>query len=79
MQKIKLPTVERYTTPTSKHEHEFQDICSKMEKYFKDKIVWTLPHIKGHTDCKLKQALEICQDKGITNLNYLRGILKRII
>jgi len=67
----------RYTKPTSKHKHEYQAICSDLEKDF-GKRVWTLPHMLGVTDAKLKRAAVIARDKGILKFAYLLAIIHNL-
>lgn len=64
-------------TPTSKHMHEFQEVCTELEPVY-GKIVWTLPHRKGITEYKLREAAKIARKRGILSLGYLLGIIKRL-
>jgi len=62
---------------SSRHEFEFQEICAALEKDF-GKLVWTLPHKKGVTEFKLKEAGRIAKRRGILDFKYLYGILKKL-
>lgn len=61
----------------TKHNYEFQEVCSDLEKDF-GKLVWTLPYKKGVTEHKIKEAGQIARKRGILKFNYLVGILKRL-
>lgn len=63
--------------PTTKHQHEFQEICEELEPIY-GKAVWTLPHQPGVTEFKLRRAHAIARSRGITKLPYLIGIIKKL-
>lgn len=63
--------------PLTDHEHEFQEICTDLEKDF-SKLVWTLPHKTWCTEAKLQKAGEIARKKGIKTFKYLVGIIKKL-
>jgi len=67
----------RYTTPTSKHKEEYQEVCSELEKDF-GKGVWALPHKPGFTNDKLRRAGIKARERGIMKIGYLIGIVKRL-
>lgn len=68
---------ERMEQPTTKHEHEFQEVCEDLATDF-GKGVWALPHKPGFTEWKLKEAGRIARARGITKIAYLIGIMKRL-
>jgi hypothetical protein len=60
-------------------EYEFQEIGKDMTDYFSQshsKLIWSLFY--KHKLQDIKYAFKVCQDKGITNIRYLLGILKNI-
>ena len=61
----------------SKHEYEFQEVCSDLQKDF-GKLVWTLPHKVGFTPHKIKKAGDIARKRGVKKFPYLVGIIKRL-
>ena len=63
--------------PVSKHKHEYQEVCSELEKTY-GKLVWTLPFKKGFTEYKLKKAHEVCLKRGILTFKYLYGVLRKL-
>ena len=75
--KNKLADLSRFTTPTTKHEFEFQEICEQLEPTY-GKIIWTLPHRKGVTEYKLREAAKIAKKRGKENVPYLMGIIKKL-
>ena len=72
----------------SKHEYEFQEVCSELEPYF-GKGVWTVAHMKGVTEYKMKEAFKIARKRGKArkdvsdqerrlNLSYFIGIVRTL-
>lgn len=61
----------------TKHEYEYQEVCSDLQKDF-GKLVWTLPYKEGVTEYKIKEAGRIARQRGILKFNYLVGILKKL-
>lgn len=64
-------------TKKTKHEYEFQEVCSDLEKDF-GKLVWTLPHKIGFTPHKIKKAGAIARKRGVLKFPYLVGIIKNL-
>ena len=62
---------------TTKHNHEFQEVCEDLQKDF-GKLVWTLPYKVGITETKLRRAGEIARKRGILKFNYLVGVIKNL-
>ena len=61
----------------SRHEHEFQEVCSLLEPIY-GKLVWTLPYQPGVTEWKIREAHRIAVQRGITRYAYLKGIIKKL-
>lgn len=61
----------------SRHEHEFQEVCSELEPIY-GKGIWTVPHRADCTEWKLREAARIAQLRGKTTLAYLIGVMKRL-
>lgn len=66
-----------YQVKKSKHEYEYQEVCSDLEKDF-GKLVWTLPHKVGFTPYKIKKAGGIARKRGVLKYPYLVGVLKNL-
>lgn len=49
--------------PKGKHDFEFQELCSELEKYW-GKRVWTLPHRHGFTENRIRMAARNCWKRG---------------
>lgn len=62
---------------TTKHKHEYQEVCEDLQKDF-GKLVWTLPYKKGFTEHKIRTAGQIARSRGITTVPYLVGIIKKL-
>lgn len=69
----------------TKHEYEYQEVCSDLQKMFEDhgneaesKLVWTLPYKVGFTPHKIKKAGEIARKRGIIKFSYVVGIIKNL-
>jgi hypothetical protein len=63
--------------PTTKHQHEFQEVCEQLEPIY-GKVIWTLPHLPGVNEHKIKEAHKIAVKRGITRYGYLKGIIKKL-
>jgi hypothetical protein len=63
--------------PTSKHKHEYQELCTQLEKYF-GKLVWTLPHKPGFTENRIRQAARACWRQKKVGEKYF-GYLYKVI
>ena len=61
----------------TKHNFEYQEVCSDLEKDF-GKLVWTLPYKKGVSEYKIKEAGKIARQRGVLKFNYLVGIINRL-
>ena len=61
----------------TKHEHEFQEVCSDLEPHY-GKVIWTLPYKAGVTEFKIRKAHEIAMSRGIVKFGYLMGIIKKL-
>ena len=61
----------------TKHDFEFQEVCEELEPIY-GKVVWTLPHKKGVTEYKIKEAHKIAIKRKKVNYAYLYGIIKRL-
>ena len=81
MQKLTLPTLECYKTSTTPHKEEFLEICSDIEEHCgkRDKrLIWTLPYKTGFTNDKARRALAIAKERGVNDVRYIIGILKKL-
>jgi hypothetical protein len=67
----------RFTTPTTKHEHQFQEICEDLAREF-GKAVWRLPYEPWCDEYKLRKAGEIARKRGVKKFSYLVGIIKKL-
>jgi hypothetical protein len=67
----------RFTTPTTKHEHKFQEICEDLARDF-GKAVWRLPYEPWCDEFKLRKAGEIARKRGVLKFSYLVGIIKKL-
>lgn len=63
--------------PKSKHEYEYQELCTELQPIY-GKGIWALVHQAGVTEYKLREAHKIAVKRGITTLGYLRGIIKKL-
>ena len=63
--------------PTTKHDHEFQEVCEELEPIY-GKAAWLLPSLKDVTPHKIKEAAAIARKRGNLTFSYLRGIIKRL-
>lgn len=63
--------------PKTKHQYEFQEICEELEPTY-GKLIWTLPHRKGVTEFKLREAAKVARKRGNQTIPYLMGIIKRL-
>ncbi len=61
----------------TKHKFEFQELCEELEPIY-GKRIWTLPHKIGFTEYKIRKAHEIALQRGIKNIQYLIGIIKKL-
>lgn len=61
----------------TKHEHEYQEVCSELEPIY-GKAVWRLPFQKDITEWKMREAHKIATQRGIYTFPYFYGILKRL-
>lgn len=61
----------------SKHEFEFQEVCSELEPIY-GKAIWVLPTRTYATAYKIRQAHEIAKKRGRLDIGYLTGIVKRL-
>jgi len=59
-----------------KIEYSFQEAGIELQQYFKVKWVWRLFY--KYKESNIREALRICKEKGVTNPNYLIGILKNM-
>ena len=72
-----LSTKHFTTAPVTKHQYEFQEICEALEPTY-GKLIWTLPHKKGVTEYRLREAAKIARKRGNLTYPYLIGIIKRL-
>lgn len=56
---------------------EFQEIGKQLEPIY-GKLIWTLFYKPWANEYKIKKAHEIAQARGITKINYLIGIIKKL-
>ena len=67
-----------------KIEYSFQELGLEMQKHFPKEQrgwMWSLfnPSASGgYTENQIRQAFRVCQEKGILDVKYLRGVLKNI-
>jgi hypothetical protein len=70
------PDLERYLkNQNPKVQYEYQEIGLEMQKWFGKNIWWIFSRPEANLQ-KVRDALKICQQKGIKNIGYLIGILK---
>ena len=69
--------MDRFTTPTTKHHHEYQELCEELQSIY-GKAIWGLPHKPGFTEFKIREAHRIAKTRGITTLGYLIGIIRKL-
>lgn len=62
----------------SKHKFEYQELCEELEPIY-GKLVWTLPHKPNFTEYKIRKAHEIAKSRNILKINYLIGIIKKLL
>lgn len=77
MQKLSALLPKLPEKPRSKHEYEYQELCSELEPIY-GKLVWTLPHRKGVTEYKLREAHKIATKRNTFTIPYLYGIIKKL-
>ena len=69
--------ISRYTTDTNpKIKFEFQELGIELDKWFGKKC-WFIFYRPEASLNKIKEAFQICQNKGIRKLEYLIGILQK--
>lgn len=61
--------------PKKKVDFEFQQIGIELEPYY-GKAIWPIFY-KFHLE-KIKDAHKVCTKKGITNIKYLIGVMKKL-
>lgn len=62
-----------------KVEHEYQALCLKLEELLgKSKRIWSIPYQPWFTEAKGWRAIEIMEKRGIKNINYFIGIIKKL-
>lgn len=61
----------------SKHEHEFQELGVELEPIY-GRGIWPVFYRPDATEYKIRTAHEIAKKRGITKLNYLIGVIKRL-
>lgn len=65
--------------PKRKIDFEFQALCLELENFFgKNKRIWSLPYQVWFNEKKGWDALKIAKQRGINNLNYFIGIVKKL-
>lgn len=86
MQKIK-ELLQSSLFRESKPMDEFTAVCLEMEKALggRDKLlntekarIWSMPYKKWFTETKAWRAIDIMKKRGVININYLVGIIKKL-
>lgn len=71
-------SVQNIGTQRSKHDYEFQEICSELEPKY-GKRIWRLPYLAFVTEHKMRRAAEIAKERGKEgDFGYLVGIIKKL-
>jgi hypothetical protein len=74
MKKLAFTLPER---PTSKHAFEYQELCEQLQPIY-GKAIWTVPHLVGVNEYKIREAHKVCVRRGILRLPYLIGVIKKM-
>lgn len=61
----------------SKHDYEFQELGSELEPIY-GKGIWALFYKDGFTEHKIREAHKIAEKRGVRELRYLIGIIKKL-
>jgi hypothetical protein len=64
-----------------KIDYDYQELGVRMQEYFGNKEasrIWSMFWKVQFPVLKVEDAFKICQQKGIKNINYLFGILKKL-
>lgn len=76
-----MKSLASYLTPSllepSKHEWEYQELGVMLEPIY-GKGIWPVFYKPYATEYKIRQAHEIAKKRGITKLNYLIGIIRKL-
>lgn len=75
---LKKPVFEIKKASKRKIDYSFQELGIEMQDYFtsaKKSLIWSLFY-KFRED-KIRDAFKVCKEKGIQNIAYLMGILKK--
>ena len=70
---IKVPEPKK-----GRFDFEFQQLGVELEPIY-GKGVWTLPYKPNFTEYKIREAHRICQQRGITTLGYLIGVVNKLV
>lgn len=62
----------------SKHKYEYQELAESLEPIY-GKGIWTVFSRPKFTEYEVRRAHKIAQERGITKLAYLIGIIKKNI
>lgn len=63
--------------PKDKVQFEFQELGLLLEPIY-GKLIWTLFYKPWANEFKIRKAHEIAQARGITKINYLIGIIRKL-
>ena len=66
-----------FSDSKDKIQFEFQEIGKQLEPFY-GKLIWTLFYKPGFTEFKIRKAHEIAQERGIKDIKYLIGIIKKL-
>lgn len=72
-----IPKIEEVRKEIKKPKHEFVELCEELEPVY-GKQIWGLPRRIGYTEYKIREAHKKCVEKGIINIKYLVGIIKKM-
>jgi len=64
-------------TKETKHDFEFQEVCTELEPIY-GRGIWRLPFQPGVTEYKIREAHSIASKRGIQKYGYLIGIIKKL-
>jgi hypothetical protein len=73
----KIEETKKEVINKKKPKYEYVELCEELEKIY-GKQIWALPRRIGYTEYKIREAHKRCVEKGIINIKYLVGIIKKM-
>jgi len=74
---MKQISFEHLGTQKTKHNFEFQELGEQLQPIY-GKAIWSIFYQPYATEYKVREAHKIAQQRGITKLAYLIGIIRKL-